>query len=78
MDGRIQIHGWLASRPASFFKKKGCRLASQPSIWIHPSILGGIFIGIGRSLDRFSILWGVFSVLWVVNSIIGCIVHTMV
>ena len=23
MDGWIQIHGWLASRPARFFKKKG-------------------------------------------------------
>ena len=45
MDGWIQIHRWLASRPARFFKnkKKNCRLASQPCIWFHPSILG-IFI----------------------------------
>ena len=51
MDGGSQIHGWLAAR---FFKKKaarppGCgfflkipdgRLASQPCLWLPPSILG--------------------------------------
>ena len=31
MDGWIQIHGWLASRPARFFKKKGRAGSIQPA-----------------------------------------------
>ena len=66
MDGWIQIHGWLASRPAGFFKKKGC----QPCMWIYPSILGIYYwywyiIGcIFRIMGVFSLSWGVFSLLW--------------
>ena len=60
MDGWIQIHGWLASRPALFFEKPG-----QPTMYLDPPIhFWCIFIGIGTSLDVFSILWGVFSLLW--------------
>ena len=74
MDGWIQIHGWLASRPARFFKKKGCpihisRPARQPAGWpanhvfesTHP--FWGYNIGIGILLNVFSLLWGVFSLL---------------
>ena len=47
-------------RAALFFEKVG-RPAGQPTMYLDPPIhFGGIFIGIGKLLDVFSILWWYF------------------
>ena len=77
MDGWSQIHGWLASRPARFFKKglpgsiHPTRrrqpfflkiLAGQPTMHLDPPIhFGCISIGIGILLDVFSFIFYIFS-----------------
>ena len=61
MDGWCQIHGWLASRPARFFKQKG------PQSWTANHVLGfphpfwGYIIGICILLNKLSLSWVVFS-----------------
>ena len=62
--------GWMDPARPFFLKNLAGRLASQPCIWIHPSILGvanhvfgfphpflSYTFGIGIPLDIFSLLW---------------------
>ena len=64
MGGSKYMVGWPAGRPGFSKKEKGLP-AGQPTMYLVPPIhFGDIYIGIGILLDVFSLLWVVFSVLW--------------
>ena len=62
MDGWIQIHGWLASRPAN-----------QPCIWIHPSIFGVYYWYWYIIGCMFPIMGGILLSMDGILRIMGCI-----
>ena len=70
MDGWSQIHGWLASRPARFFKKKrlpGSIQPTRPAAFFLKNLAGRVANHVFGCTHP---CWGYFYWYWY---IIGCI-----